>query len=100
MKQTNIEIFSLSDFLRKDNTALVHLLKVVRKAGPDGISTRKLCIRAFDSQSYGLRVIERAEKEGYIIRTGKRKKKGGGRKRISRLTEKGRLLLEQLSSTS
>ena len=94
---TSIEIFSLSDFLRRDNAALVHLLKVIQKAGPDGISTRKLCIRAFDSQSYGLRVIERAEKEEYMTRTGKRMKKGGGRKRVSRITEKGKMLLEQLN---
>jgi hypothetical protein len=93
---TIMEIFSLSDFLRKDNAALVHLLKVVRKAGPDGLSTRKLCDKAFDSRSYGLDIIKRAEKEGYIIRTGKRNKKGGGTKRIAKLSEKGRLLLEQL----
>jgi DNA-binding MarR family transcriptional regulator len=57
-----------------------------------------LCDKAFDSRSYGLEIIKRAEKEGYIVRTGgKRNKKGGGLKRVSRLTEKGRLLLEQLA---
>lgn len=99
MTSSSIEIFSLSDFLRRDNAALVHLLKVIQKAGPDGISTRKLCIRAFDSQGYGLRIIERAEKEGYITRTGKRNKRGGGPKRVSRLAEKGKQLLEQLASS-
>ena len=39
---------SSSDFLRKDNTAgLVRLLKIIQEAGKDGISTRKLCERAF-----------------------------------------------------
>jgi hypothetical protein len=88
----------IAEFLRKDNAALVHLLKQVQKAGPDGIGTRMLCDKAFDSRSYGLEIIKRAEKEGYIVRTGgKRNKKGGGLKRVSRLTEKGRLLLEQLA---
>jgi hypothetical protein len=97
---SSIEIFSISDFLRKDNAALVHLLKVVRKAGPDGISTRKLCTQAFDSQSQGLLLIERAEQQHYVVRTGKKNKKGGGKKRIVTLTEKGKALLEQLERTS
>jgi hypothetical protein len=92
-----IEIFPISDFLRKDNAALVHLLKVVRKAGPGGISTRKLCDKAFDSRSYGLIILKRAERDGYIVRTGKRNKKGGGKKRVVTLSEKGERLLNQLS---
>jgi hypothetical protein len=93
---TTIEIPAY-DFFRKDNSSLVRLLKVVRKAGPEGIGTRMLCVEAFGSKSYGLRVIARAELEGYITRTGKYNKKGGGPKRINRITDKGRLLLDQLN---
>src|SRR5688500_18811914 len=95
-RKMTIEI-SVSDFLRKDNAALVHLLKVIRKAGgTDGLSTRMLCTEAFDSRSYGLRVIERAHKDGYITRTGEYNKSGGGAKRINKITKKGIKLLKQL----
>jgi hypothetical protein len=93
---TTIEI-SASDFIRKDNAGLVRLLQVVQKAGPDGISTRKLCERTFGSRSYGLEVIKRADSAGYITRTGKYSKKGGGRKRLNYLTANGKKLLLQLN---
>lgn len=98
---------STTDFMHKDNEALVKLLITIRytettansmKRSLDGISTRKLCERAFDSRSYGLRIIKRAEEAGYISRTVQKHPQGGGAKRMNSLTDKGRQLLKQLES--
>jgi hypothetical protein len=98
--QFKVHDVAAADFLRKDNESLVKLLRVIRTEErgyhPKGLSTRRLCIRAFNSQRYGLLSIERAEKEGYITRTGDKTNQGGGRARIVKLTDKGRGLLKEL----
>jgi hypothetical protein len=56
------------DFI-KTHASLVHLLRIIQKAGIGGISTQYLCDRAFDSSSqYRLQVIKRAQRDGYIMR--------------------------------
>jgi hypothetical protein len=98
--------FPLSDFLRKDNAALVHLLAVVvatQAGGDEGLlATRQLCRLAFGSRSHGLAVIKRAHKEGYLWRSeGSSNKtggnwRGGGKIRVNKVTQKGLMLLEEL----
>ncbi len=91
---TRLEVYSPSDFLRKkDNAALVRLLKIIQEAGKDGISTRKLCEQAFKTRNYGMRVINRAYDDGYIQRFGKNKRSP---KKVNYLSDKGKELLSQL----
>jgi DNA-binding MarR family transcriptional regulator len=101
MKIDDKLLVSTSHFLRKDNTSLVKLLKAVSEAGSsdnEGISTRMLCASSGLGRSYGLKVIARASKEGYITRTGKDNTSGGGKARVVKLTKKGRMLLKKLDS--
>jgi hypothetical protein len=84
-----------ADFIRKDNAALVKLLRIIRKAGKDGIATRRLCQVAFNSRAYGMKVINRAEEEGYIKRIGKGKR---GYVKVNYLTKKGKQLLSRLEA--
>jgi DNA-binding MarR family transcriptional regulator len=90
----------VSDFMHsRDNVSLVKLLKAIAQLDPQDCSTKKLSWRTVNSQSQGLRLIERAERMGLIVRTGKKLPHGGGRKRVASLSKKGRDLLEQLSSS-
>jgi hypothetical protein len=100
-----IKVFSPSDFLRKDNAALVRLLKAVSSSeaagssssdDDEGISTRMLCTSSGLGRSYGLKLIARATDEGYITRTGKDNTSGGGNARVVKLTKKGKKLLSEL----
>jgi predicted HTH transcriptional regulator len=85
---------SISNFPhKKDNTGLIRLLKIIQEAGKDGISTRKLCERAFHTRNYGMRAINRAYDDGYIKRFGKNKR---GHNKINYLSDKGKELLIQL----
>src|SRR5918992_5652240 len=63
-----------NNFLRKDIAGLVRVLRVIEKAGKDGISTRELCEQTFKTKNYGMRVIGRAYDDGYIRRFGKNKR--------------------------
>jgi hypothetical protein len=84
---------SHSDSLRKDNSSLIRLLKVIEQAGKDGISTTKLCEQAFKSRNYGMRVIKKAYDDGYIKRFGKNKR---GHDKVNYLSDKGEELLNLL----
>ena len=77
-----------------ESAGLVRLLKIVQEAGKDGISTKKLCEQAFKTQNYGMRLINRAYQDGYILRFGKGKH---AHKKVNYLSDKGKeLLLSQL----
>lgn len=93
---------SAEDFLSsKDNAALVKLLKVVRDTpDPEDRSTKKLCWKAFNLQSRGLHLIERAERLGLIERTGHKMPGGRGKARVVNLTKRGKLLLEKLNNVN
>ena len=94
---TRLKISS-SDFLRKDNDAgLVRLLKIIQETGKDGISTRKLCERAFKTRNYGMRVINKAYDAGYIKRFGKNKR---GHNKVNYLSDIGKELLSELDTAS
>jgi hypothetical protein len=89
---------SSSDFLRKDNAAgLVRLLKIIQEAGKDGVSTSKLCERAFKTRNYGMRVINRAYDDGYIKRFGKNKH---SHNKVNYLSDIGKELLSELDNAS
>jgi predicted HTH transcriptional regulator len=93
---TRLKVSSASNnFLRKDNAGLVRVLKILKEAGKDGISTRKLCEQAFKTRNYGMRVINRAYDDGYIKRFGKNKR---GHKKVNYLSDKGKELLDQLTN--
>ena len=78
-----------------ESASLVRLLKIVQEAGKDGISTKKLCERAFKTQNYGMRLINRAYEDGYIKRYGKGKH---AQKKVNYLSDKGKDLLSQLDN--
>src|SRR5262245_50293559 len=101
----------LTDFLSRYHPSLIHFLtELVRTQAlgdEDLLSTRALCERVFHSRSYGLRIIKWAEKDGYITRTegssqnwkvAGRKRRGGGKSRVCKVTQKGLGLLEQLGA--
>jgi hypothetical protein len=94
---TRLKISS-SDFLRKDNAAgLVRLLKNIQEAGKDGISTRKLCERAYKTRNYGMCVINKAYDAGYIKRFGKNKH---SHNKVNYLSDIGKELLSELDTAS
>jgi predicted HTH transcriptional regulator len=86
---------SSNNFLRKDIAGLVRVLRVIEKAGKDGISTRELCEQTFKTKNYGMRVIGRAYDDGYIQRFGKNKR---GHNKVNYLSDKGKELLSQLNN--
>ena len=78
------------------NKGLVRLLKYVNKADTGGVSTRKACKDVFNSRTYGMKVIQRAEKLGYIKRDEKPPIERGAWFVMNRITPTGKKLLSQL----
>ncbi len=86
------------DFIRT-HRGLVQLLHAIKDAGPNGISTKKLCSEAFNSMRQGMEVLGKAKSAGYIKRSRREKKpRGIGRSYyiINILTPKGEDLLVKL----
>jgi hypothetical protein len=89
--------FAAYEFARM-NKGLVRLLKYVNEAGAMGISTRKACHDVFNSRTYGMKVIQRAEKLGYILREEEPPIERGAWFVINRITPKGKKLLSQMDT--
>src|SRR5215216_5127440 len=89
---------SPSDFIRM-NGGLVRLLRDIQKAGPSGIPTRRLCEQVFNSRTYGMKMIYKAKRDGYIKRVIQPKPSGqkGNHLTVNYLTPKGLQLLDKLS---
>jgi hypothetical protein len=78
------------------NKGLVRLLKYVNEAGTAGVSTRKACKDVFNSRTYGMKVIQRAEKLGYIQREEEPPIEKGAWFVMNCITTEGKKLLSQL----
>jgi hypothetical protein len=79
------------------NRGLVRLLKYVDEAGTlKGVSTRKACKDVFNSRTYGMKVIQRAQRLGYITREEEPPIERGAWFVINRITPTGSALLEKL----
>ena len=88
------------DFIRS-HQQLVKLLKALNKAGPNGMSTRKLCDNVLNSKAYARKnsLIDQAVALGYISR--KKVKRPEGQVGnpvwvVNYITAKGKQLLSQL----
>jgi len=88
------------DFLRS-HSQMVKLLKALDKAGPQGLSTRKLCENILNSKAYARKnsLIDQAVALGYISR--KKVKRPAGQVGnpvwvVNYITAKGKHLLNQL----
>jgi hypothetical protein len=87
---------SATDFARM-NKGLITVLKAIQKYGDEGISTRKLLYDKVKMIGYGEKLINRAEKLGYVKRDKVPPKGKGAWLKINRLTPKGKKLLSQLT---
>ena len=88
------------DFIRS-HAQLVKLLKALDKAGPQGLSTRKLCDNVLNSKAYARKnsLIDQAVALGYISR--KKVKRPEGQVGnpvwvVNYISPKGKQLLSQL----
>jgi hypothetical protein len=86
---------SAADFVRM-NKGLIHLLQVIKAAGKEGISTRKLYDK-IGMIGHGDKLVDRAEREGYIKRVKKPPIKKGAWLVVNLLTPRGKQLLAKLS---
>lgn len=90
----SIEI-SVSDFART-HKGLITLLKAVAKAGPDGITTRKLYTK-IKMTGHGDKLVDEAERKGYIVREERKPKTGVGFYPVYNIiTPEGKALLKKL----
>ena len=90
-----------ADDFTRTHEQLVKLLKALDKAGPEGMSTRKLCENVLGSKAYARKnsLIDQAVALGYITR--KKVDRPDGQVgnptwKMNYLTEKGKKLLDQL----
>lgn len=91
-----IEVSS-ADFYRL-HSGLVRVLKALDEAGPQGLPTRSVGEKIFNSRTHGWRMVVQAEKLGYVVRerVPKPKTVGGYPYTMNRITPKGRKLLKEL----
>jgi hypothetical protein len=91
MTNATIEV-STFDFVNC-HAGLVQMLEALSKAGSAGMSTRQVCNEVFGSRSYGLKIICRAETDGYIERSEE------GKLVVNRLSVRGRRLIDKISKS-
>jgi hypothetical protein len=78
------------------NRGLVRLLKYVNEAGTSGGSTRKACKDVFNSRTYGMKVIQRAQRLNYISHDKEPAIEKGPWFVMNRITLEGKKLVSQL----
>jgi hypothetical protein len=93
---------TVEDFVNSHGS-LVHLLKTLEKAEPEGLTTRDLCDISFNNRKRVIKLIKEAEKAGYIRRFSmhkvNHKKRTNSRGRyyvMNTLTPTGKKLLSKL----
>lgn len=92
----DIEVSAL-EFARM-NKGLITVLKVIQKAGNEGISTRNLLNDEIKMIGYGQTLVKRAEALGYIRREKREPESGRGFHPVYNIiTKKGRKLMNQLN---
>lgn len=90
----NVKV-STDDFIHT-HKGLITLLKAVAKAGPKGISTRKLYAQ-IKTTGYGDKLVDDAERRGYIKREKRKPQTGVGFYPVFNIiTPEGKKLLSQL----
>jgi hypothetical protein len=87
---------SAADFARM-NKGLITVLKAVRAAGKGGISTRKL-YNKIGMIGHGAKLVDRAEREGYIRREWREPEGKGAWLRVNYITPRGKDLLRKISA--
>jgi hypothetical protein len=91
----NIMVEIPADEFVMTHKGLVRLLEAIEKAG--SISTRELCYKVFTSRdSFCVKQLEFAEKQGYIIRDTVPLGGRGHPYTVNKITKKGQKLLEEL----
>jgi hypothetical protein len=97
------EVFD--DAFIRENIGLIRLLIALNREGKRGLATRRVCKQVFNSRSYGIEMLHKAEALGLIKRVGKEppppKEKGSSRGnwpvvRKNYITPKGVRMLKRL----